>query len=70
MMPSSVHFIVEDLDACICFYSTLFASMPTVITAAHARWSLDDPQVNFTISRRSTTAAPTRREHFSFPVVE
>ena len=45
-----VHVGVEDLDASIRFYSTLFAAEPTVTKADYAKWMLDDPRVNFAIS--------------------
>lgn len=45
-----VHVGVEDLDASIRFYSTLFAAEPTVTKADYAKWMLEDPRVNFAIS--------------------
>lgn len=45
-----VHVGVEDLDQSIRFYSTLFASEPTVVKPDYAKWMLDDPRVNFAIS--------------------
>jgi catechol 2,3-dioxygenase-like lactoylglutathione lyase family enzyme len=45
-----VHVGVADLDQSIRFYSTLFASEPTVVKADYAKWMLDDPRVNFAIS--------------------
>lgn len=45
-----VHVGVSDLDRSIRFYSTLFASEPTVRKADYAKWMLDDPRVNFAIS--------------------
>jgi Glyoxalase/Bleomycin resistance protein/Dioxygenase superfamily len=47
-----VHVAVDDLAQSIRFYSTLFASDPTVTKADYAKWMLDDPRVNFAISRR------------------
>jgi catechol 2,3-dioxygenase-like lactoylglutathione lyase family enzyme len=47
-----VHVAVEDLTQAIRFYSTLFASTPTVIKDDYAKWMLDDPRVNFAISMR------------------
>ena len=41
---------VDNLDASIQFYSTLFDSEPTVTKADYAKWMLDDPRVNFAIS--------------------
>jgi hypothetical protein len=47
-----VHVSVEDLAASIRFYSTLFAAEPSVTKDDYAKWMLDDPRVNFAISRR------------------
>jgi catechol 2,3-dioxygenase-like lactoylglutathione lyase family enzyme len=44
---------VKDLDQSVQFYSTLFASEPTVLKEDYAKWMLDDPRVNFSISTRS-----------------
>ena len=58
-----VHVGVNDLDQSIRFYSTLFASEPTVVKDDYAKWMLDDPRVNFAISsgnhahRASSTSA-------------
>lgn len=49
-----VHVAVEDLQRSIGFYSTLFASKPSVIEDDYAKWMLDDPRVNFAISQRGT----------------
>ncbi|MXP40048.1 glyoxalase/bleomycin resistance/dioxygenase family protein [Altererythrobacter soli] len=45
-----VHVGVNDLDASIRFYSTLFAAQPTVTKTDYAKWMLEDPRVNFAIS--------------------
>jgi len=45
-----VHVKVNDLAQSIRFYSTLFASEPTVAKPDYAKWMLDDPRVNFAIS--------------------
>jgi catechol 2,3-dioxygenase-like lactoylglutathione lyase family enzyme len=47
-----VHVSVSDLDESVRFYSTLFAAEPTVRKVDYAKWMLEDPRVNFTISRR------------------
>jgi hypothetical protein len=52
-----VHMAVEDLDQSIRFYSTLFASEPTVVKPDYAKWMLDDPRVNFAISTHNGRAA-------------
>jgi catechol 2,3-dioxygenase-like lactoylglutathione lyase family enzyme len=43
---------VEDLDRSVRFYSTLFAAEPTVLKTDYAKWMLDDPRVNFSITAR------------------
>lgn len=45
-----VHVGVSDLDQSIQFYSTLFATEPTIVKNDYAKWMLDDPRVNFAIS--------------------
>lgn len=45
-----VHVGVDDLDASIRFYSTLFAAEPSVTRTDYAKWMLEDPSVNFAIS--------------------
>lgn len=47
-----VHVSVDDIDASVRFYSTLFAARPTVAKGDYAKWMLDDPRVNFAISKR------------------
>jgi catechol 2,3-dioxygenase-like lactoylglutathione lyase family enzyme len=45
-----VHVSVDDLPKAVKFYSTLFATEPTVTKPDYAKWMLDDPRVNFAIS--------------------
>ena len=47
-----VHVSVRDLNASIRFYSQLFAAEPMVRKSDYAKWMLEDPRVNFAISRR------------------
>ncbi|UGQ46951.1 ArsI/CadI family heavy metal resistance metalloenzyme [Massilia endophytica] len=51
-----VHVSVDQLQAGIDFYSTMFGSMPTVVKPDYAKWMLDDPMVNFAISQRGRMA--------------
>jgi catechol 2,3-dioxygenase-like lactoylglutathione lyase family enzyme len=51
-----VHVSVDDLAQSVRFYSTLFASEPTVLKGDYAKWLLDDPRVNFAISKRGHAA--------------
>jgi hypothetical protein len=46
-----VHVSVEDLVQSIRFYATLFAAEPTIVKDDYAKWMLDDPRVNFAISK-------------------
>ncbi|CAM3888033.1 ArsI/CadI family heavy metal resistance metalloenzyme [Bordetella tumulicola] len=50
-----VHVSVENLDKSVQFYSTLFGQAPSVVKADYAKWMLDDPRINFAISRRGET---------------
>jgi SAM-dependent methyltransferase len=52
-----VHVAVEDLAQSTHFYSTLFASEPTVVKDDYVKWMLEDPRVNFAISTRPGRAA-------------
>ena len=47
---------VDDLEASVRFYSTLFAAEPTMLQDDYARWMLDDPRVNFAISSRGSSS--------------
>jgi catechol 2,3-dioxygenase-like lactoylglutathione lyase family enzyme len=47
-----VHVGVQDLDASIRFYSALFGAEPTVRKPDYAKWMIEDPRLNFAISRR------------------
>lgn len=47
-----VHVSVGDLDESVQFYSALFAAQPTVRKDDYAKWMLEDPRVNFAISKR------------------
>jgi catechol 2,3-dioxygenase-like lactoylglutathione lyase family enzyme len=51
MMRLHVHVGVDNLDASIAFYSTLFGAAPTVLKLDYAKWMLEDPRVNFAISQ-------------------
>jgi hypothetical protein len=45
-----VHVHVDDLAQSVRFYSTLFATGPSVLKDDYAKWMLEDPRVNFAIS--------------------
>ena len=43
---------VSNLDTSVRFYSELFGAAPTVRKPDYAKWRLDDPRMNFSISAR------------------
>ena len=51
-----VHVSVDDLAANIRFYSTVFGTPPTVVKDDYAKWMVEDPRVNFAISKRGAKA--------------
>lgn len=48
-----VHVAVTDLEQSIGFYSTLFGTQPTVRKSDYAKWMLEDPRINFAVSKRT-----------------
>jgi catechol 2,3-dioxygenase-like lactoylglutathione lyase family enzyme len=50
-----VHVSVSDLAQSIRFYCELFGTTPSVHKADYAKWMLEDPRVNFSISHRGAT---------------
>lgn len=47
-----VNLSVSDLAESVRFYTALFAAEPSVRKEDYAKWMLDDPRINFAISRR------------------
>ena len=47
-----VHVAVHDIQQSVRFYSALFAAQPSVTKDDYAKWMLEDPRVNFAISKR------------------
>lgn len=47
-----VHVHVENLAQAVAFYSKLFAAEPIRLEGDYAKWTLDDPRINFAISMR------------------
>ena len=47
-----IHVSVDNLAESIRFYSAMFAAEPAVTESDYAKWMLDDPRVNFAISKR------------------
>ena len=66
MKRMHVHVGVDNLDASIAFYSTLFDAAPAVVKPDYAKWMLEDPRVNFAIS--SGDHARTGIEHLGIQV--
>jgi catechol 2,3-dioxygenase-like lactoylglutathione lyase family enzyme len=60
-----VHVAVDDLEANIRFYSTVFGTEPTVRKPDYAKWMVEDPRVNFAISQRGAKAGV---DHLGFQV--
>ena len=60
-----VHVAVNDLEASVRFYSSMFASSPTVHKPDYAKWMLDDPRINFAISQRGLAPGV---DHLGFQV--
>jgi catechol 2,3-dioxygenase-like lactoylglutathione lyase family enzyme len=50
-----VHVNVADLERSIAFYSQLFGASPAVVKPDYVKWMLDDPHINFAISKRDGT---------------
>lgn len=47
-----IHISVKELEKNIAFYSQVFNTEPDVVKDDYAKWSLDDPALNFAISTR------------------
>ncbi|MGI9199609.1 MAG: VOC family protein, partial [Woeseiaceae bacterium] len=45
-----VNLTVSDLRKSVDFYNTLFAIEPTVEKDDYAKWMLEDPRINFSIT--------------------
>ena len=45
-----VNVAVADLGRSVKFYSILFGAAPTVLKPDYAKWLLDDPRINFSVS--------------------
>ena len=60
-----VHVAVDNLEANVRFYSTVFGARPTVEKPDYAKWMLEDPRVNFAISQRG---AKPGVDHLGFQV--
>ena len=45
-----INLCVSDLEKSITFYNSLFAQEPTVAKPDYAKWMLEDPRINFSIT--------------------
>lgn len=52
MKTMHIHVGVEDIAQSVKFYGALFGAQPTKLQPDYAKWLLDDPHINFTISTR------------------
>ena len=59
-----VHVAVPDLQESIRFYSAMFGADPSVVKSDYAKLMLDDPRLNFAISKRD--ANRTGINHLGF----
>ena len=50
-----IHISVDDLDKSRAFYSALFGAEPTKEKEDYLQWLLDDPAINFAVSRGKST---------------
>jgi len=62
-----VHVSVGDLQESIRFYSMLFSAQPVRVEADYAKWMLEDPRINFAISKRQSKLGV---DHLGFQVDE
>ena len=60
-----VHVAVDDLEANVRFYSSVFGAEPTVRKPDYAKWMLEDPRINFAVSQRGAKAGV---DHLGFQV--
>lgn len=50
-----VNISVADVGQSIDFYRTLFGAEPTLVKDDYAKWMLEDPRINFAISRSANS---------------
>jgi catechol 2,3-dioxygenase-like lactoylglutathione lyase family enzyme len=51
-----VHVHVVDLEKTVRFYSALFGAEPAVLKPDYAKWMLEDPRLNFAVSRGASAS--------------
>ena len=47
---------VNDLQQSVAFYTALFGAQPSVTKDDYAKWLIDDPRVNFSLTERAGSA--------------
>jgi len=52
-----LHFKTDDLDRSVAFYTALFGEPPTRLEPDYAKWLLDDPRANVSVSTRARPGA-------------
>jgi len=60
-----IHVSVDDVEQSVRFYKTLFGGEPAVLKPDYAKWMLEDPRVNFAISKRG---GPSGVQHLGIQV--
>lgn len=65
MKRMHIHIAVDDLDVSTQFYSAMFGVAPLVQKDDYRKWELDDPRVNFAISKRGVVPGI---DHLGFQV--
>ena len=58
-----VNLTVADLAKSIEFYNTLFAVEPTVVKDDYAKWMLEDPRINFSVTESSRSSGAVSYTH-------
>lgn len=56
MKTIHINLKVKELEKSISFYNELFGAEPTTVKSDYAKWQLDDPQVNFSLSKSADQA--------------
>jgi len=56
MKKLHIHIKTKDLDQSVAFYTTMFGTAPTRLEADYAKWLLDDPAANVSLSTHAGAA--------------
>lgn len=52
MKRMHIGIVVNDIDANVTFYTSLFGQPPTILKPDYAKWQLEDPKLNFCVDAR------------------